>query len=335
MIEKPTIETVAKKAGVSKSTVSYVLSGKRKISPAIQERVRRAAQELNYKPSQIARSLSQQETKIIGLYVPHRNRRRSGDFYFYTLLEGVLDTLDAEDYRLLLNTSGNRPDEIDRNPGTALPIDGGILINLRKDHAYLDMLKEEQKPFVAIGTPDTSDDLFYVDVDLVSAAFLATRHLLDRGARRIFFINSPGDLVQSRQRLDGYLLGHNESGIEYEQELMVETDFKVEEGYSHVCRALDTGLEFDGVLCCNDNVALGAIGALTERGIVVPNAVPVMGMGGSTIGGITSPTISTVDFSPYEMGSRAAGMLLDVIRRKRIRPSHIILTPKLILRESA
>ena len=335
MQEKATIETVARRAGVSKSTVSYVLSGKRKISREIQDRVLKAARELSYRPNQIARSLSQRETKIVGLYVPHRNRRRSGDFYFYSMLEGVLDSLDAEGYRLLLNTSGNRSDDAEDPLGPTLPIDGGILMNLRKDHAYLNRLQEERKPFVAIGTPDTTDEVFYVDVDLVSASFLATRHLFGRGARRIFFINSPEDFIQSQQRLEGYNLGHSELGLEVEKPLVVWSDFTAEDGYAATRRALDAGLSFDAMLCCNDTVALGAINALREAQIAVPEKIPVMGMGGSAIGGITSPAITTVDFSPYEMGSLAAKLLIEVIQRKRIQPCHTILSPKLIIRDTA
>jgi DNA-binding LacI/PurR family transcriptional regulator len=169
----------------------------------------------------------------------------------------------------------------------------------------------------------------------VSASFLATRHLFQRGARRIFFINSPEDFIQSRQRLEGYTLGHSESARKVDKPLVVSSDFKTEDGYAATRKALGVGLSFDAMLCCNDNVALGAINALREAGIAVPDKIPVMGMGGSAIGGITSPAITTVDFSPYEMGSLAAKLLIEVIQRKRIQPCHTILPPKLVIRETA
>lgn len=341
-MSKASLDTVAQKAGVSKSTVSYVLSGKRKISPEVSERVRKVLQELNYSPRKKVYSDSNSKgekqqfdhvtTHVVGLFVPILQERLSDDFFYYPLIEGVMDSLNALHYRMLLNRKNIDMDNtalLEFNTDHLL--DGIILMNPLVNHTYLDYLKKEKVPFVIIGTPEKEEDIFYVDIDIISAAYRAVTYLIERGHSKIFFINHKQDYIQSTQLNKGYQTAYAEAGIELDSEkYIVHSSINIEAGYTSCMQALQRKVDFTAVVAQNEIVAKGVLQALGEKGIAVPEDVAVISLGGNPIGRLNSPAITSIDFAPYDMGYQAAKMLIEVIKKKRMKPSHILLPTKFI-----
>ncbi len=213
-MDRVTIDQIAKTAGVSKSTVSYVLSGKRKISGVVVNRVRRVMEELNYTPRGLGAAQEQLKTRIVGLYVPILQERMSDDFFYYPLIEGVLDSLNEQHYRLLLNkqTSSMNSKSINDFIDDHIP-EGIILMNPLEAHSYVDSLQNGTIPFVTIGTPEMEKDVFYVDIDAISATYRAARYLMDRGHTRILNIIAKKGYIQTVQLEKGLRLAYKEEKI--------------------------------------------------------------------------------------------------------------------------
>jgi LacI family transcriptional regulator len=333
-MKKITIESVAQRAGVSIAAVSYALSGKRKISPKVSEKIKKAIKELGYKPSVLARNLASKKTWTVGLYTsPTKNIRE--DVFFNSLLAGILDNLHENKYQLHLYADYlNEVDENHSDLSMTQPIDGALIMNPRINDAYLDYLKKQEIPFVVIGTPEEPERIFYVDADLASAAYTATKYLLSKGHRNILFINGPANYTQSLQHIRGSTAALNEYGRELESEAMIHIPMLEEEAYG-VLRSIGTDLKkYSAILAFHDVFSFGIMSHLKENLIRVPDDMAYISLGNSYFCRIYSPALTSIDLAPYEMGYQAASMLIDIIEKRRIQPLHEVLPVKLIERGS-
>jgi len=334
MKKKATIKDVAELAGVSKSTVSYVLSGKRPISPEVTRRVHDAMEQLQYKPSVLAKNLAERQTKTIGLYGPSTDSIKE-DLFFNLILSGILDFTTKNDYKLMLY-----PEKRDKQNKSfweldhSQPIDGALIMNPDLNAHYLDLIKKEDVPFVLIGSPSGHSDIFFVDNDNIAATYKATNFLMEKGHTRILFINGPAHYVASAEREKGYRMACNEHGIPIDNHHIFYADFTENQGYRICLNALENRYPFTAVLTANDILAVGVLKALKEKKIKTPEHIAVMGMGNTLISQIHSPSITTVDMHAYELGYNAANLLLNVIHKNKISHCSIIVSSTLVPRET-
>jgi LacI family transcriptional regulator len=333
-MKKITIESVAKRAGVSTAAVSYALSGKRKISSEVLEKIKEAVDELGYKPSIIARNLASRKTWTVGFYTsPTKNIR--GDVFFNSLLAGILDNLHEKKYQLHLYAdylNVNAEDHPDLS--MTQPIDGALIMNPRINDVYLDYLKKQSIPFVVIGTPAEPDKIFYVDVDLTAAAYIATKHLITKGHKNILFINGPSDYMQSIQHFQGSSMALSENGLKIESGSMINIQMVEEEAYNTLKHIGEGIKNFSAICAYHDVFSFGIMSYLKENRINVPNDIAYISLGNSQFCRICSPAVTSMDMAPYEMGYQSVEMLIDVIEKRRIQPSHTIIPVKLVERES-
>jgi LacI family transcriptional regulator len=333
-MKKITIESVAEKAGVSTAAVSYALSGKRKISPEVSKKIRNAIDELGYKPSVLARNLASSKTWTVGLYTsPTKNIRK--DTFFNSLLAGVLDNLHENKYQLHLYADYlNEITEDQSDLSMTQPIDGALIMNPRINDVYLDYLKKQGIPLVVIGTPEEPEKMFYVDVDSTVAAYIATKHLISKGHKNILFINGPSKYMMSFHHIEGSTLALSEKGWKMEAGDMIYIPMEEEEAYNTL-KSIGTGLKkYSAILAYHDVFSFGIMSYLKENLIQVPNEIAYISVGNSHFCRIYSPAVTSIDMSPYEMGYQAALMLVDIIEKRRIQPSHTIIPVTLVERES-
>lgn len=330
-----TIETVAQKVGVSAATVSYALSGKRKISDEVKAKILKAIEELDYRPSITARNLASSKTWTVGLYAsPTQNIRE--DYFFNNILAGILDKLHEKKYQVHLYADyfgeggRNHPDL-----NMTQPIDGALIMNPRVHDAYIQNLEQRSVPFVVIGTPDDRNNLFYVDADVMAGYYAAVNYLFAKGHTKILLMNGSTDYTQSEKRRAGYELAYRDSGLPYEERWIKNVRMLESDGYEVLKQVLDEGVEFTAVITFNDTIAVGVLRALKERKIAVPGRVAIVSTGNTMITRIHSPSITSLDMSAYDMGIKAAELLVDVIEKKRIQPSHTIIPTFLVERESS
>ena len=331
---KVTIETVAKKVGVSAATVSYALSGKRKISREVTERILKAVEELDYRPNITARNLASNKTWTVGLYAsPTRNIRE--DYFFNNILAGILDVLHERKYQIHLYA--DYLDENNKNhPDLNLtqPIDGALIMNPRINDVYIQHIMQRKIPFVVIGTPDERENSFYVDADITAGYYAATNYLIKKGHRKIILMNGSAEYTQSEKRKAGYMMAYHDNGLSYNQDWIINVQMLEEEGYRIFNQAIDKIPDFTAVITCNDTIAVGVLRVLKEKNLQVPGRVAVISAGNTMITRIHAPSITSLDMCSYEMGSKAAELLVDVIEKRRIQPSHTIIQTNLVERES-
>ncbi len=331
---KVTVGTIAEKVGVSKATVSYALTGKNRVSEDLRRRILEVAKDLGYRPSALARSLAASRTRTVGLYAPD-SAHLVEDIYFNSVLSGILDVLHEKDYNLQLFPfyADSTIDEM-LHLDTRQALDGLLIMDPRLSTNYLDEVRSMNLPFVLIGLPrEIDEDVFYVDFDLAASAYIAVAHLLDRGRRRIGFINSPESMIQSVHRMGGFARAFADRDLAA-SELVGHAGPSLEEGYG-TCRELfEREPSMDGLVVYNDLPAVGAAQALKEARRRIPADVALVSGGNTIVARIHSPKLTSVDPNPYLQGSRSAELLIDVVERNRMRTSHEILPVQLVERES-
>ena len=335
-MKKVTITTVAKKVGVSAATVSYALSGKKAISPEVKEKILEAVKELDYRPDITARNLASNKTWTIGLYASSTKNLRE-DYFFNNILTGVLDVLHKKKYQLMLYADYT-VEKNEKNPDFTYsqPIDGALIMNPRYNDVYIEHVKETNTPYVLIGTPDkNSGELYFVDSDITAGYYAIVNYLISKGHKKILLVNGLAEYTQSENRKLGYKQAYIDRGLPYDESYITNVRMIEEEGYKAFKKILQEGTDATAVVTFNDTIAVGVLRALREFKINVPHKMAVISAGNTMITRVHNPTITSLDMNAYEIGAKAAEMLIDIIEKRRMQPSHEIIQTHIEERESS
>ncbi|WP_405515205.1 LacI family DNA-binding transcriptional regulator [Streptomyces canus] len=306
-----TIADVAARAGVSKTTVSRVLNSKGEINESTVLKVRKAISELGYVPSAGAVGLARGTTQMIGMLVPDLAWAWAG------IVQAVIETLESEGFGLRMLT-WNRGEESLRRLGlqvAAKSFDGLLVIEPEGAMGYITELHEAGLPVVLIDDRFQRPGFPYVATTNREGGAQAARHLLEIGRRRPLVVTGPEVFGCTRERLGGFVDVYAQAGIEVDPRGIVCGDFQFDESRSAVVRALTDGLEFDAVFAHNDPSAAGALTALHEAGLSIPQDVAVVGFDDVEMASYTYPALTTIRQPMREMGEAAARLLLDHVRR--------------------
>ncbi len=331
------MDDVAQAAGVSKSTVSYVLSGKKSISDEVVAAVHTAIDSLGYTPRISTPKLSK-KLKVLSFCIPlHRERDFSQDSYFLPLLDGAYSAAVQAGYELCINPVAiESPVTLDQFFNDLPLFDGIILANLQASHLFREAIHSAGIPYVLNGTPepDERDSSFYVDVDIVGAAYQASRLLAAKGHKNIYYLEMMDELVQSHGHIEGYKIAHKEADLPWIDANLAHARVNMDECQKLVEGLLSERNDITAFVAANDIMARGVLFALMNAGIPVPGKKAVVGMGGSMTSYNSIPRLTTVDYQPYMNGQTAVKMLIDIIERRRIQPSHVLIPGQLIERDT-
>ncbi|MFM1964644.1 MAG: hypothetical protein RL134_369 [Actinomycetota bacterium] len=321
---RPTLHDVAARAGVSKSLVSLALQGSAKVAPASREAILAAADELGYRPNRTASSLVRQRTHTIGVHILDLHNP-----VFAEILDGVQEAVRGHDYSTLLVT-GNADPATERTEITRLlesRVEGLILIAHRLSDEDLSVIAAEVPTVVVTWRTDGIRGLDSVAGDDLSGARLAVDHLVSLGHTRIAHI-SGGDNRIARERRAGYEQAMQAHGLE---SLVVEGAFTERGGYAGAESAVDAGST--GLVVANDLAAIGALAALRDRGLRVPDDVSVVGYDGMRL--LASLDLTTVAQPLADMGRVAADLLMDRIAEPGRSSVHREVDTRLVARGSS
>lgn len=328
VMSQPTILDVAKRAGVSKSTVSRVLDGRRNSGSPHADRVRQAAREIGYQRNIFASGMRRGETNTIGLIVP-----RLTDTTMAVLYEEVSKACQAEQKLAIVATSGNSIQAVEQAVNTLLErrVDGLILTTDQKDDPTVAKLRELGVPHVcALRTEGLSDAALGDDIQ---GAYLATSHLLELGHRRIALINGPGFASSARGRRAGYCKAFKEAGLEVDTSLMRETDFTTASAEYEMSELLKDHVSFSACFAATDNLAVGVISALRSAGRYVPQDVSVVGYNDIPLARYLPAPLSTVRIPFDEIARNCLGLLREQAAGSG-EPSPRISEPELVIRHT-
>jgi len=331
-----TIKEVAKVANVSITTVSRVSNGSKGVSAKTRRRVLNVIKELGYSPSAIASGLKTQLSKSIGIAVPDT----IGDFYG-EIINGIESTATENGYNLIISLNHHIvKEELSAvNFFKAKKVDGAILVTTSGDDDYVRSLIEEDYNIVLLDRDPHGLKVDTVKIDNFRGGYLATEYLLNLGHSAILFIEGVPYIDSSKERFNGYKKALKDKGIKLNSDFILSGDFFVESGYSSIKKYLNKyGLNFTAIFASNDQMAMGAIKALNDKSISIPNDVSMVGFDDSYISPYTIPPLTTIKQQREEMGKVAAELLLDRISshdKKKRTPRQVIIPVELIERESA
>lgn len=356
----PTLEDVARAAGVSRATVSRVINGVRNVDPLIQDTVRRAVDLTGYAPNRAARSLVTRRTDAIALVVSGagvepeaagdteaaETEETDGDTgssftaqvfadpFFGRIVTGVVNHLRPRGMHPVLmfaETPRARADVVSfLRQGSA---DGALVVSTHADDPLPGLLADAGLPAVLYARPTPPARVSYVDVAHRDGARLAAEHLLARGCRRIATITGPLDVPAGQERLAGFRdalvsRGHSRAPI-------AEGHFTQESGEAAMERLLAEHPDLDAVFAANDLMATGACHVLREHGKRVPEDVAVVGFDDSSAASACRPPLTTVRQPVEAMAAEMARLLIDLLSGPDRAASSVIFEPSLVVRESA
>lgn len=326
------IKDVAREAGVSIATVSRVLNDIDVVNEETKKKVVDAIKKLGYRPNIVARSLKTQRTKTIGILIPDISNQ-----FYPEVVRGAEDVANIYDYNVMLCNSDfdvEKEKEYLRVLKEKM-VDGVLYMSSSLQDEILGLINELDVKTVLIETKDKESKLPSVTIDNEKATYEATRYLLDKGLKKIAYIGIEKEELNAwAERYNGYEKAMKESGFEIDPKRTFFGPLKVKTGSEGVEAIISSGESIDGIICGSDEVAMGAINALRDKGISVPEDVKVMGFNNIYSSAVFYPKITTIAQPMYDMGSVAMRMLIKLINQKELEQGHYVLEHELIERDS-
>lgn len=328
---KVTIGEIAKLAGVSKTTVSRVLNNKPDVNPETREMIMELIAKYDFQPNALAKAISLRKSHHIGLIIPHEVEYIFSNPFYVEVMRGVSTEVNRHDYYLLIcyPHDHNYVDIYKQKR-----VDGFILMSPGSFHRnIIEELNEVEAPFVSTAKISDEKSMISVDVDNYYGATLAVEHLISLGHRKIAFIGKP-TLTSSEDRLKGYQVMLAKHNIPHDDSLVVISDTSsMQSGYTVMSEILAAESRPTAVFLANDVMAIGAIKAIQESGMRVPEDISVVGFDDIPLAEFVSPSLTTVRQPTFEKGVKATRLLLQYLDKKK-RPKSQSLEVKLEVRNS-
>jgi len=323
----PSIKDVAKLAGVSIATVSRVINGYDNVAEETRKRVIEAIRKLNYHPVYSVKTAALKRT--IGVLVPD-----FGGFHYNGILTGIEKEAIKRDFTLMVSTTFHRTSvELERLEVLfAKRVDGIIVCTTKRDEEQLERFVKSAIPVVVVDREEPEIKLDSVGIDNYSAGRLCAKYLMNKGHRKILLLRGKSDIFSFSDRERGFIDYCNKHGAEAKA---VPCGYFPEHGYCAVEKYLKkNGKDFTAVFAINDFTAIGAMKALNDAGLHVPDDVSVMGFDDDPISRYTIPALTTVRQPREEMGKAAFEILYDRLMGKKGVARKILLPVELVERSS-
>lgn len=329
-----TLDDIAKRSGVSRSTVSRVINGQPYVRQEVRERVLKVIQETGFHPNLAARALASQRSWMIGLVLPQNVSSFFADPYFPRLTQGIARACNLYNYTLGLFLISSPDDEEKIYPRLSRRgfLDGILVQSGEVGDQLIERLINLTIPVVVAGRPFHTNDVSYIDVDNVSAAYDAVSHLIQLGYRRIGTITGTLTSTVSLDRKEGYLRALLDGGLKLDKNLIVEGNFTETGGYLAMQRMLPA--QPDAVFAASDVMALGAMRAVREAGLRVPDDIAFVGFDDLPVATLANPQLTTVHQPIVEFGEKAVEILIDLIENGVKPPRRVIMDTELVIRDS-
>lgn len=331
---QPTIRDVATRAGTSVSTVSRVLTKSGPVAEDTRRRITEAIAELGYKPNALARSLVQKRTGAIGVVLPDVTNPFCAE-----VLRGMGDVAAMHGFHLLLVNADLSPAK--ETEGLAVlqekQVDGVVYTSGAVTPALRETFRELRRPVVLAATHDPEGEFSGVLVDSRRGAAMAVQYLADLGHRRIAAITGPlRDPIAGLPRWEGYCDGARSRGFEISPGLVAEGDYQLDSGYWAMNRLLNQREVPTAVVAASDMMAIGAINAVLDRGMRVPEEISVVGFDNIWMAAAVRPALTTVAQPMYDIGAKTIGLLSKALSEAAAgEPTTLWIQPHMVNRASA
>jgi LacI family transcriptional regulator len=330
-----TMKEIAKKLGVSVSTVSRALKDSPELHPDTKKRIVEMAKSMNYQYNLLAQSLRISRSKVLGVIVPELTSH-----FFSSNISGIQDTAYKRGYNIMICQSNESYEQEKANIKTLVSSQvDGLLISLSretKNYDHLQELYDREIPFIMFDRVTEEIPVSKVTVDDAHGAYLAVNHLLEQGCRKIAYFSGPEDLYISKKRKEGYLEALKEFGISEKESRIYITDLTPEMNRQITLRMLEEEDRPDAIFAMIDPLAVDVMMVLKEKGIKIPEDIALAGFTNNPTSAVVEPSLTTVSQPGYEMGQLAANHLLDQLDEVvSDDPESFILLTTLVVRDSS
>jgi LacI family transcriptional regulator len=337
MSEKTTIYDIAKKLNISAATVSRALNNNPKISESTCKLVQETAAKMNYKQNRLALALKSGKSGNIGVIVPRINTN-----FFGTIIRGIEEELHPNKYNVIIcQTLEDENREIE-NINTLLDAQvDGIMISItnesKKNEKIIHSVLQKNVPLIFFDRKKNIDGVSSVTIDDFEGGYMATKHLIDEGCKRIAHLCGDQSLEIYENRFNGYRQALLDNSIEFDESYVIRSKSSLEDGAIATTKLLALSPAPDAIFSASDFAALGAIQELKANGIKIPQDFCVVGFGNEPFTKFMELSISSVDQSPLEMGNMVAKVFLEQINHTENfkMEKKIVLNPILHVRKSS
>ncbi|WP_303918950.1 LacI family DNA-binding transcriptional regulator [Draconibacterium sediminis] len=338
MAQKPeiTIHDIAKKLNISASTVSRALKDNPLISEATRHKIKKAAIEMGYRPNVMAANLRTRRTNTIGVIVPLINRH-----FFSSVISGIEDVAYKQGFAVTISQSNDNLEKESTIAHTLFSnrVDGLILSIGMETQSYdhLKLFSERNIPLVFFDRIVEEIPAHKIVVDDFGGAYRATQHLIEQGRKKVAHIGGPLNLQIYAKREAGYRKAISDAGLQINENQILHNSLTREDGLNAIKKILKTKERPDAIFCANDTTALSAIIHLNEKGIKVPDDIAIVGFSNEPFSELVTPSISTIKQPGFEMGQKAAELLIKQIGSKTKPKNYetIMMETELIVRNSS
>ncbi len=330
MKKRPSSEDVALRAGVSRATVSAYLNRSRYVSPELQRRIEQAIKELNYIPDPLARALKMNDAKTIGLIIPIVSN------FYNPMIRAVNECAQQKSFSFLLASSeedSNREKEILRI-FLAKRISGILVVPCSyQNRSFLQQIYQNGIPIVQVNRKIDDLDIDSVVSNNLKAAYNATRHLIDRGRKRIVLFGYDPTSLANYEKKTGYDTAIKECKL---PNLTIQIQEHNVQNFRENFNSFININNFDGLICTTQTKTIVALSILNEKKIRIPEEVAVVGFDDTPWSSLLQTPLTVISENTHQMGIIAAQMLLDRIEAKGKKlPEHIVLEDELVMRDSS
>tara|TARA_R110002096_G_scaffold412484_1_gene612984 strand:+ start:252 stop:1289 length:1038 start_codon:yes stop_codon:yes gene_type:complete len=336
MGKKTTIYDIAEKLNLTAATVSRALNNNLKISENTRKLVQETAAEMNYEQNTLARALKSGKSYNVGVIVP-----RMDSNFFASVIRGIEEELYPKGYHVIICQTHDQENLETENINSLLnaQVDGILMsiTNAKSQNKVFGNLEKKNVPLIFFDRKKQIPGVSSVTIDDYNGAYEATKHLIKQGCKRIAHLSNDRSLEIFKNRFLGYKQAILDSGLEFDESLVIETRSKVEEGRKSTKMLLNMERPPDAIFSSSDFTALGAIQEIKEHGLKIPQDICVVGFANEPFTRFMELSISSVDQSPVEMGRIAAQVFLEEVSNgKKIKTEkQVVLTPELIIRKSS
>lgn len=330
-----TITDIAKILGISSSTVSRALNNHPDISPETKKRVKETAKKVNFTPNLIAQNLKNNKSTTIGIIVPEIKH----DF-FSSAISGIEEVANQNGFTILLCQSNESYEKEVINLKVLVNHRvAGIIASITEntvDSSHFQNVLNRKTPLVFFDRVCEDIKASKIIINDKASAKEVVNHLIKKGYKRIAHFTGPSNLSISNKRLEGYKEALEQACIKIQEELIIPSGFHEQNGYIAMEKLLDLKIKADSIFAVNDPCAIGAFQKIKELGLKIPEDYAIVGFSNNKITELLDPSITTLNQPSYEMGRKAAEILIEEIKSKskKIEPRTIVMKTELIIRNS-
>ncbi|MGY0694766.1 catabolite control protein A [Virgibacillus sp. FSP13] len=326
-----TIYDVAREANVSMATVSRVVNGNPNVKPVTRKKVLATIERLGYRPNAVARGLASKKTTTVGAIIPDIS-----SIFFAELARGIEDIATMYKYNIILSNSDQNKDKELQLINTMLEkqVDGILFMGGNITEEHVNQFKTSSVPVVLAATYDETETIPSVNIDYEVAAFEATKFLIEQGNTHPAFVSGQDGTNINQQKYEGFRRALKESGIEFNENYMVQGDYSYDSGLEAIEQLLALSEQPTAIFVASDEMALGVIHGAQDKGYHVPEDLEVFGFDNTRLATMVRPTLSTIVQPMYDIGAVAMRLLTKYMNKEEVNEKKVVLPHRIIERGS-